>query len=79
MKTIFTFLELHMIDSQKLLDFYKHEKDEKHLQNIEVAKPIYQKTIGRWQKDMTQKEQHIFKKMAGDLLINLEYVKDNLW
>ncbi len=79
MKTIFDFLNLPMIPEKQLLGFYKHEQDEKHLQNIEVGTPIYKKTIGRWKKDMTKKEQHIFKTMAGDLLIKLGYTNDNNW
>ena len=79
METVFRFLNLPMIDKQQLLGFYQREKAEKHLQNIEVGQPIYQKTIGRWQKDLTKKEQQIFKNMAGDLLIQLGYVVDNFW
>jgi protein-tyrosine sulfotransferase len=79
MDVVFKFLELSMIEKQQLLGFYQQEQAEKHLQNIEVGQPIYQKTIGRWQRDMTKKEQQIFKRMAGDLLIQLGYVTDNSW
>jgi len=79
MEIVFQYLNLKMINPKKLLAFYKHEKGEKHLQNIEVGQPIYQKTIGRWQRDMTKKERQIFKKMAGDLLIELGYTTDTSW
>jgi hypothetical protein len=79
MKNVFSFLDLHMIDTELLLGFYKFEKDEKHLQNIEVGNPIYQKTIERWKKDLTKEEQDIFKEMTDDLLIKLGYVKDTTW
>ncbi|MBU0498208.1 MAG: sulfotransferase [Candidatus Thermoplasmatota archaeon] len=79
MQTIFTFLHLPPVTSQELLGFYKKEKGDHHLQNIEVGQPIYQKTLGRWQKDMTLREQHHFKHMAGDLLIKLGYVTTNDW
>ena len=43
MEKIFKLLGLKMIAEDKLLNFYKYEKDEKHLQNIEVGKPIYKR------------------------------------
>jgi len=76
---IFKFLGLKMISEDKILNFYKYEKDEKHLQNIEVGKPIYRKTIGRWKNDMTEKEKEMFKLMAGDVLIKFGYEEDNKW
>jgi len=79
MKKIFNFLDLPMIPKEKLLEFYKFEKDEKHLQNIEVGQPLYNKSIGRWKKDMNNEEKELFKKIAGKLLIELGYEKDNNW
>lgn len=79
MEKIFKFLGLKMIAEDKLLNFYKYEKDEKHLQNIEVGKPIYKKTIGRWKKDMTEKEKEMFKHMAGEMLIEFGYEEDFNW
>ena len=75
---VFKFLGLELISKDKLLNFYKYEnQDEKHLQNIEVGQPLYKKTIGRWKKDMTAKEKEMFKKMAGEMLLELGY-EDNL-
>ena len=79
MKTILGFLNLPMIPKEKLLEFYKSEKDEKHLQNIEVGQPLYNKSISRWKKDMNNEEKKLFKKIAGELLIELGYEKDNNW
>jgi hypothetical protein len=80
MKKVFKFLGLEMISEDILLNFYKYEnQDKKHLQNIEVGQPIYKKTIGRWKKDMTAKEKEMFKKMAGEMLIELGYEDDHNW
>lgn len=79
LKKIFKFLRLTMIPRQELLYFYKHQNDDKHLQNIEVGQPIYKKTAGRWKKDMTDDEKILFKKMAGDYLIEYGYEKDYNW
>ena len=79
MQNVFSFLDLEMIPEDKLLSFYKTEKDDKHLQNIEVGMPIYKKTIGRWHNDMSPNEKDLFKRKAGNLLIELGYEKDKSW
>lgn len=79
MEKIFDFLELGKIPKEKILSFYQTQNDIKHPQNVEVGKPIYQKTIGRWKNDMTPKEKKLFKKMAGNLLIKKGYEKDFDW
>jgi protein-tyrosine sulfotransferase len=79
MKRVFDFLDLKMPDGDKLLSYYKFEKDEKHPQNIEIGRPIYEKSIGRWKTDMSDSEKKQFKKMAGKLLIDLGYEKDLDW
>jgi hypothetical protein len=76
---VFKFLNLEKIPKEKLDAFYKSQVDEKHLQNIEVGKPIYKKAIGRWEKDMSIKEKKLFKKLTGDLLIQLGYEKFDKW
>ena len=73
MNKIFDFLELKMISKEKLLNFYKFEKNEDHLQNIEVGKALYRKSIGRHKKDMSKLEKQMFNRMSGDLLIELGY------
>ena len=79
MDKLFEFLNLDAISEKNLLSFYKYEKNEDHFQNIEVGKSIYKKSIGRWKKDLNKNEIEIFKKMAGNLLIKLDYEKSNNW
>ena len=79
MKRIYNFLGVEMPAKNQLLSFYKDEKDEKHLQTIGVGRPIYKKSIGRWKKDMNEREKEMFKRMAGDMLIELGYEKDLDW
>jgi len=79
MKKIFDFLNLEMPDEDQLLSYYKFEKDEKHPQNIEIGRAIYEKSIARWKTDMSNGEKEKFKKMAGELLITLGYEKDLNW
>jgi hypothetical protein len=79
MEKLFEFIGLETVSKDDLLNFYQYEKDDKHLQNIEVGKPIYKSTIGRWKKEMAKKENDMFKRMAGKLLIEKGYEKDNNW
>jgi len=79
MKRVFDFLNLDMISKERILSFYKYEDEFKHPQNIEVGKSIYEKSVGRWKRDLSKKEIKMFKNMAGDLLIQLYYEKNNEW
>lgn len=79
MNKIFDFIGVNMIPQEKIQSYYKHQNEKKHLQNIEVGQPIYKKTIGRWKKDMNNEEIQLFKKMAGEHLIKLNYEKDINW
>jgi len=79
MEKLYNFLEVELIAKDKLLNFYKHEEAEKHLQNIEVGMPIYKKTIGRWKRDMSKAEKEMFKCMAGGMLIELGYEENLDW
>ena len=79
LKKIFNFLNLKMIPNKDLLNYYKNQKGDKHIQNIEVGQPIYKKTAGRWKKDMSEEEKIMFKKIAGDYLIKYNYEKNNNW
>lgn len=79
MHRIFDFLQLEMINNQTLLDFYKYEQSTAHIQNLEVGTKLYHKSIGRWKKDMSDKEKAQFKKLAGSFLIELGYEKDLDW
>ncbi len=79
MSELFEFLNVKKIPDNDLLSFYKYEKNEDHVQNIEVGKKIYKNSIGRWKKDMSKDEVVLFKKMAGKLLVDLEYEKNSNW
>jgi len=79
MQKIFDFLHIEMIEKKKLLEFYKYEQSTAHLQNVEVGTQLYQKSIGRWKKDMNIKEKKQFKTLAGKLLIALGYEKNSEW
>ena len=79
LKKIFDFIGINMVSKEKIYNFYKNQNDKNHLQNIEVGQPIYKKTIGRWKKDMNEKEILLFKKMAGEHLIELNYERDYNW
>jgi len=80
MEKIFEFIGVEMIVLDDLLNFYKYEKDDKHLQQtIGIKKPIYQKSIERWKNDMDENEKEKFKQMGAKLLIDLKYETDLNW
>jgi len=79
MQDLFQFLNVSMIPKEDLLSFYKYEKDEDHYANIEVGRSIYEKSIGRWKKDMNEDEKEMFKHMAGKLLMELKYEENMSW
>jgi len=79
MQEIFQFINVQNIPKNDLLSFYKYEKDEDHYQNIEVGREIYQKSIGRWKRDMSKDEIELFKRMAGEQLIEINYADDMNW
>jgi protein-tyrosine sulfotransferase len=48
-------------------------------QNIRARKPIDKSALARWKRDLSKEEQELFKKMAGDLLVELGYEQDSGW
>ncbi len=78
-KKVYKFLNLEMIKDEKIFNFYKSERDKDHPSNIEVGKKLYNRSVHRWKENMSSKEKKIFKKMAGELLIELGYEKDFSW
>lgn len=46
---------------------------------IDYQCPFVQKTIGRWKTFFTKEHKQLFKKVAGQLLINMGYEKDFNW
>jgi len=73
MERLYNFLGLDMIPEDRLLGFYRNEIPERHPSNIEIGKPLYKGAMGKWKKQMSEKEKALFKDMAGDLLIELGY------
>jgi len=79
METLYGFLSLEMISEEELLGFYKKEIPEKHPSNIEIGRPLYEGSVGKWKQQIKLREKLLFKKMAGDLLIQLGYEKNLNW
>jgi len=48
-------------------------------QNPEALRPIEQKAVRRWERDMTAEDRAIFKRIAGDLLVEYGYAADDRW
>ncbi|MGE0029584.1 MAG: sulfotransferase [Steroidobacteraceae bacterium] len=48
-------------------------------QNPEAIAAINASSVGRWQRDLDAKDRRIFKRIAGPLLIELGYAKDDAW
>jgi hypothetical protein len=48
-------------------------------QNPEATQPIYRSASGRWSTDMSHDDSEVFKRIAGDLLIELGYSEDHSW
>jgi hypothetical protein len=48
-------------------------------QNIEATKPMYDSSIGRWKDEFTEKDKKMFKRLGGDLLIELGYEENENW
>lgn len=48
-------------------------------QNPEAIGAVTASSIGRWERDLDAKDRRIFKKIAGPLLIELGYAKDDAW
>jgi hypothetical protein len=48
-------------------------------QNPEAIGAVTASSIGRWERDLDAKDRRIFKKIAGPLLIEPGYAKDDAW
>jgi protein-tyrosine sulfotransferase len=79
MRRLFGFLELEMVSEDRLLRFYERERPENHPPNVEIGVPLYKGAIGKWKREMASDERDLFKKMAGQFLIELGYEKDLNW
>jgi hypothetical protein len=60
-----------------------HKKDRSHepqeSSTDQVTKPIYNTAMGRWRRDMSPADKIAFKSVAGQLLKELGYAKDDDW
>jgi hypothetical protein len=65
---------------QEVLKYYTSpHDDEKMIQNPGATKPIYKTSQNRWKKEFTKEDKKLFKKLAGDLLIELKYEENKDW
>lgn len=48
-------------------------------QNPEALRPIEQKALRRWERDLSADDRAVFKRIAGDLLIEHGYAADSSW
>ncbi len=48
-------------------------------QNPEALGAVNTSSIGRWQRDLDERDRSIFKRIAGPLLVELGYAKDDRW
>jgi hypothetical protein len=48
-------------------------------QTPDAIEPIKTTAVARWQRDMSEKDKAVFKSLAGDLLIEYGYVRDDNW
>lgn len=48
-------------------------------QNVEATKPIYKQAMGRWSNEFTEDDKRMFKRIGGDLLIQLGYEENEEW
>ena len=48
-------------------------------QNPEALGAVSTATLGRWQRDLDERDRRIFKRIAGPLLVELGYAKDDGW
>jgi hypothetical protein len=48
-------------------------------QNPEALGAVNTSSLGRWQRDLDARDRRIFKRIAGTLLVELGYAKDDGW
>lgn len=63
-----------------MLDYHHYKRELAGESSAEqVSKPLYKTAVGRWVRDLKPSDKEIVKKVAGDLLIRLDYAKDLEW
>jgi hypothetical protein len=48
-------------------------------QNPEAIGAVTASSVSRWERDLDARDRRIFKRIAGRLLIELGYAKDDAW
>ena len=48
-------------------------------QNPEALGAVSTASLSRWQRDLDQRDKRIFKRIAGPLLVELGYARDDGW
>jgi hypothetical protein len=77
-KKLFVFLNEPF--SESLLQYHKRDLDPmSFITSPEAIKPISTRSFGRWRNEYSENDIILFKKMAGKLLIELEYEVDSEW
>lgn len=81
LKYISSFLNKPMPTKEAIHNFQNYIDTEKipSTHRKQITKNIYKQSIGTWKIKMTKEQRTTFKKIAGDILIELGYEKDNLW
>ncbi len=63
-----------------VLDFHlKKREGTKESSDGQVARRLYTHAAGRWQRDLNEQDRETFKRIAGDVLVELGYASDNNW
>ena len=68
---------------ENVLQYYKVQSESREntkiVQNPGATQPIYSSAYGRWRREFSEEDKELFKGLAGDLLIELEYENSSEW
>jgi hypothetical protein len=68
---------------EQVLKYYEVEGStrdaSKFPQNVEATKPLYTRSMGRWKGEFTDTDRALFKRIGGNLLIELGYEDNGDW
>lgn len=81
LEKVFSFLEEPWDDN--VLQYHTIDTPSRNItkfpQNPEAVNPLTNNAIGRWKTDFTIEDKRLFKRMGGDLLVELGYESSNNW
>ena len=60
-------------------DWDKFRDATRFAQNPEALGAVNASSLGRWQRDLDASDRRTFKRIAGPLLVELGYAKDDAW